>query len=223
MEEYDQQLTLHRTLQICQAYEASRVTEQALNQDNPPQLLAARHTPHTSATRRLTHSRQHNASTAATVTTLATNARLATRPAATVESKATSPRYVARRTDFMPSSQTTSTTCSYIRCIEQPTTWLPSRPRSMAPGSAIPASFQWCRHRCHERQGPGHRRPQTTQKFGPRPPCHPRSQRSPAPVSGHHPSNSASAGPLVQHQTSRIQPAECVNAEQVYLHQPGPP
>ena len=24
MEEYDQQLTLHRTLQICQAYEASR-------------------------------------------------------------------------------------------------------------------------------------------------------------------------------------------------------
>ena len=45
MEEYDQQLTLHRTLQICQVYQASRVTEQALNQDNPPQLLAARHTP----------------------------------------------------------------------------------------------------------------------------------------------------------------------------------
>ena len=43
MEEYDQQLTLHRTLQICQAYKASRVTEQALNQDDPPQLLAARY------------------------------------------------------------------------------------------------------------------------------------------------------------------------------------
>ena len=35
MEEYDQHLTLHRTLQICQGNEASRVTEQALNQDNP--------------------------------------------------------------------------------------------------------------------------------------------------------------------------------------------
>ena len=30
--------------------------------------------------------------------------------------------------------------------------------------------------------------PKPTQKFGPRPPCRPRSQRSPAPVSGHHPS-----------------------------------
>ena len=36
MEEYDQQLTLHRTLQICQAYKAPRVTEQALNQNNRP-------------------------------------------------------------------------------------------------------------------------------------------------------------------------------------------
>ena len=31
MEEYDQQLTLHRILEICQAYKASRVTEQTLN------------------------------------------------------------------------------------------------------------------------------------------------------------------------------------------------
>ena len=55
MEEYDQQLTRHRTLQICQAYEASRVTEQALNQDNPPQLLAARHTPSSYKRNKSTH------------------------------------------------------------------------------------------------------------------------------------------------------------------------
>ena len=51
MEGYDQ----HRTLQICQAYEASRVTEQALNQDNPPQLLAARHTTSSYKRNKLTH------------------------------------------------------------------------------------------------------------------------------------------------------------------------
>ena len=55
MEEYDQQLTLHRTLQICQAYEASHVTEQTLNQDNPPQLLAAQHTTSSYKRNRSTH------------------------------------------------------------------------------------------------------------------------------------------------------------------------
>ena len=75
-------------------------------------------------------------------TTLATNARLATRPAATVESKAGLASYVARRADFMPPSQLTSTTYSYVRRIEGPTTWSRSRPRSMAPGSATLAGFQ---------------------------------------------------------------------------------
>ena len=45
MEEFDQQLTLHRTLQICQAYEASQVHRGRRSiKDNSPQLLAARHT-----------------------------------------------------------------------------------------------------------------------------------------------------------------------------------
>ena len=143
MEEYDQQLTLHRTLQICQAYEASCVTEQALNQDKPPQLLAARHTTSSYKRNKSTHTLPPaQCQYCGDVHHPRNQCKVATRPAATVESKATSHRYVARRTDFMPSSQPTSTTCSYVRRIEQPTTWSPSRPRSMAPGSAIPAGFQ---------------------------------------------------------------------------------
>ena len=43
MKEYEQQLTIHDTLQIFKAYGVSHVTQQALDQDNPPQLLAALH------------------------------------------------------------------------------------------------------------------------------------------------------------------------------------